>query len=87
MFIDNTTAKTWLTTNTGYRMVHATTHWANGISYGCHPEYGDVVAALNMGLMALKVTQEYRLLCAQYPSIACEFDGTCCLYPYVQMDQ
>ena len=57
-------------------MVHAKPGVSNGVSYGCHPEYGDVVKALNRGLVAFKATAEYVRLCQAYPTINCDFAGT-----------
>ena len=75
LYIDSETANGWLTSDNGFRLVHAAAGWSNGLAYGRHPEYGDVVAALNHGLTALKASQEYAALCAKYPSIACDPSG------------
>ena len=74
-YVPEDTAKIWLETHGGYRLVHPAAGWTEGVSYGCHPEYGDVVAALNAGLSAFKATPEYARLCAQYRSLACDVAG------------
>ena len=63
-------------TSSGYQLLHMAAGWSNAVSYGCHPEYGDVVAALNAGLEAFKATSEYASLCARYPDIPCDTRGT-----------
>ena len=72
VFIDSTTATAWLSRNAGYRLMHGTAGWTNGVAYGCHPEYGDVVVALNAGLVAFKQTPAYAELCAKFPAVACD---------------
>ena len=85
VYVDDVTASTWLPLNREYRMVHATSEWASGISFGCHPEYGDVVEALNRGLVAFKATAEYARLCQAYPTIKCDLANT--TYHNVKTDQ
>merc|ERR1719482_474363 len=58
-----------------YVMKHDAAGWSNGVAYGCSPEYGDVVAALNTGLVAFKATAAYTTLCAKYPAIDCDTTG------------
>ena len=72
MYTDTGTAASLLSSSNGYRLVHAAAGWSNGLSYACHPEYGDVVAALNAGLAAFKATEAYAALCARYPGITCD---------------
>ena len=55
----------------GYQWVHATSGWSHGVAYGCHPEYGDIVQALNGGLAAFRATPGYAALCSKFPSVAC----------------
>ena len=55
-----------------YVMKHDAAGWSNGVAYGCSPEYGDVVAALNAGLAAFKQTAAYQNLCNKYSSIDCD---------------
>ena len=76
VYVDLPTANEWLAQHDGYQVVHATAGWSNGVSYGCHPKYGDIVAALNRGLQHFKTTPEYAALCDQYPSIACDTSST-----------
>ena len=45
------------------------------MAYGCRPEFGDVVEALNDGLRAFKKTDGYKALCDRYPSIDCDTAG------------
>ena len=47
------------------------TGFAKGVAYGCHPEFGDKLSALNTGLAAFLATPAYADLCAKYPSIEC----------------
>ena len=54
------------------QVVHSVAGWSAGWSYGCHPAYGDAVAALNAGLREFKRSPEYRELCERYPSVACD---------------
>ena len=75
VFIDSATAAWWFSRNRGFMMVHGNAQWTNGLAYGCHPEYGDVLTALNEGLQAFKQTQEYDALCAKYPLVACDRSG------------
>ena len=72
VFVDKATADSWLSADNGFQLVHATPGWSNGVAYGCHPEYGDVVSMLNDGLVAFKATREYQLLCSKFPTIACD---------------
>ena len=48
-YVDSTTAHKFLNTTAGFQMVHARAGWSDGVAYGCHPEYGDMVAVLNAG--------------------------------------
>ena len=73
VFVDSTTANMMLSSENGYQLIHPVTGWSNGISYGCHPEYGDVVAALNRGLEGFKATSWYNRLCEKFPTIACDY--------------
>ena len=76
VYTDRTTAQSWLSADHGYQFVHSVAGWSNGVAYGCHPEYGDVVSMLNQGLVAFKGTQDYRRLCGRYPTIHCDWSGT-----------
>ena len=71
-YVPEETGRLWLSRVQGYQMVHVAAGWTEGMSYGCHPEYGDLVAALNEGLAAFKSTPEYARLCARYPGVACD---------------
>ena len=73
VYTDDATAQS---AGEGYRYVHAAGGWSEGTSFGCHPEYGDVVAALNAGLAAFKAMPDYRRLCDTYPHINCDTRGT-----------
>ena len=75
LYLDVESARDFISSDNGYTLVHAAAGWSGGLAYGCHPEYGDVVAALNQGLVAFMATQDYVELCAKYPSIACENSG------------
>ena len=76
VYLDTVTATAWLSTATRYRLAHVDIGWSNGVSYGCHPEYGNVEAALNHGLTAFKESEEYAALCAKYPSVNCDTSQT-----------
>ena len=75
VYIVETSARAFLSDRRGYRVVHSAGGWTQGTSYGCHPESGDVVAALNAGLGAFKATAEFAALCARHPTIACDRTG------------
>ena len=45
---------------------------AEGISFVCRPEFGDIVEALNAGLRKVKKTANYEKMCNRYPSISCD---------------
>ena len=74
-FVDETAAKAWVALTGGFQLVHTAPGWTGAASYGCHPEYGDVVAALNAGLAAFKATPQYTALCDRFPGIACDTAG------------
>merc|ERR1712166_737916 len=50
-----------------------------GVSYGCRPEFGDKVAAINAALDTVKQSDAWKQLCCKYPSIYC--DGYTCPTP------
>ena len=74
VFMDGKTATRWLQDNTAYGLVPAEGNWTAGVAYGCHPEYGHLLSALNTGLVRFKASPEYRALCAEYPTINCDHE-------------
>ena len=76
VYVDTIMGSAFVASGNGYQLMYSAAGWSNGVAYGCHPEYGDVVAALNRGILAFKATQEYADLCARYPEIRCDFAGT-----------
>ena len=57
-------------------MLHDSAGWSDGVAYGCHPEYGDLVAQLNRGLVMFKTMHAYTDLCAKYLDVPCDTAGT-----------
>lgn len=70
--IGSTTATQRLSSDHGYQAVRVAAGYSQGLAYGCHPEYGDVVAALNQGLAEFKKTFAYQQLCMKYPEVPCD---------------
>ena len=61
-----------LSSGNGYQLVHVTSRWTTGLSYGCHPEYGHLLVALNQGLRAFKATYAYSELCTRHRAVHCD---------------
>ena len=78
MYIDRMAAQAFLDGDGGeaFRFLHAASGWSRGVAYGCHPEYGDAVTALNRGLAVFKAADGFADLCARYPTVDCDFAGT-----------
>ena len=74
-FVDGATARSWLSSHPVARYLHPVAGWSGGVSYQCHPEYGDIVTALNHGLVAFKASLQYAALCARYPGVNCDTSG------------
>ena len=72
---EDTATLAWLQQNPDYRLVHAAAGWTQGVSYGCHPEHGDVVHLLNAALVAFKATADYAALCERYPRVPCDYSA------------
>ena len=65
-------AEDFLKINPTYTKYHFAFAGSEGVAYGCRPEFGDVVSALNDGLRTFKKSAEYQALCAKYPTIDCD---------------
>ena len=72
VFIDVPEAKRWLSNRIGFQIVHVVEGYAHGAAYSCHPEYRDLVVALDQGLQAHKRTDQYNEACAKYDSVFCD---------------
>jgi ABC-type amino acid transport substrate-binding protein len=56
----------------GYEFIGDTIDdWANGVSFACHAGAGSAVAAMNEALVAYRVSDAYKTLCAAYPTVPC----------------
>ena len=79
VYTDQPNARAFTSSMRGYTWVPFETYPDGGLAYGCHPEYGDLLAALNRGLEAFKGTASYRRLCDRYGSVSCDCNGTQCV--------
>merc|ERR1711966_535431 len=43
----------------------------NGVSFACHVGAGSAVTAMNDALVAYRVSDAYKTLCAAYPTVPC----------------
>mmetsp|Transcript_44585 Transcript_44585/g.79927 ORF Transcript_44585/g.79927 Transcript_44585/m.79927 type:complete len:1523 (-) Transcript_44585:99-4667(-) len=71
IYVDNNTAYQLFPGSTTYTLQHSTHAWSKGVSYGCKPEYGDILERLNSKLRSYKGTAEFKDLCARYPTVDC----------------
>ena len=76
VYADRTGAEAFQSAQGGYQRLYFDASPGGGVAFGCHPEYGHLLKALNEGLVAYKVSAAYRNLCNASGHVPCDCNGT-----------